>query len=241
MKSRDLARGLAPPLARDRLLPHRFVARQPGGRGEREAISMPATDAVQRAQAGDGTGDADFALLQVVEARRPACPPAASAARRSCGPCWGARRPRSARCALASARRRHPARTAAPAGNIRGLPGPALATQPGSPATIRQKMRFARPRRLKARISSLTQRDFAGLRRTDDDLEVPTARAPRVSVSPRLVAVASSSRSRKIGRNRAGTGPECGDSVPTRRFGNAIGLEALVQPATPISRRYGCS
>ena len=40
----------------------------------------------------------------------------------------------------------------------------------------------------------------------------------RVSVSPRLVAVASSSRSRNTGAKRAGTGPY-GVSRPTSRFG----------------------
>ena len=94
---------------------------------------------------------------------------------------------------------------------------PGTSEAPGSPPTSRQKMRRSRPSRLKVRISSLTHRDFAaaGEQMTIWNCD---SRSARVSVSPRLVAEASSSRSRKIGAKRAGISP-CSPVVPTRRFG----------------------
>ncbi len=92
-----------------------------------------------------------------------------------------------------------------------------LADAPGSPPTISAKMRCSRPSRLKVRISSLTHFDAAafGEQMTIWNADCCSA---RVSVSPRLVAVASSSRSRNTGAKRSGTGPYS-VSRPTRCFG----------------------
>ena len=88
------------------------------------------------------------------------------------------------------------------------------AEAPGSPAMIRQKTRSSRPSRLKVRISSLTQRDRAAV---GEQITICAADccSASVSLSPRLVAEASSSRSRNTGARRSGMGPNA-VSRPTR-------------------------
>ena len=107
-----------------------------------------------------------------------------------------------------------------------------LADAPGSPSTMRAKIRFDLPSRLKVLISSLTQRDFADLREQMTSWHADCSSAA-VRMSPRFVAVASSSRSRKTGASRWGTGPNS-VSRPTSRSGQPVGFERLVQPLRPL-------
>jgi hypothetical protein len=71
---------------------------------------------------------------------------------------------------------------------------------------MKQKIRSSRPRRLNARISSFTQRERAALGEQITIWQTDLFRASLMD-APRSVALASSSRSRKIGASRFGTEP----------------------------------
>ena len=119
------------------------------------------------------------------------------------------------------------------AGSTPGRRSPRHADAPGSPATIRQKMRCSRPRRLKARISSFTQRDFAaaGEQMTiwnADCSQRPRQRLAEIGRGRQLVAVPEHGRESRRERDR--TAVSLADEV----LRHAVSLEAPVQPLGPL-------
>src|SRR6185312_16335735 len=105
----------------------------------------------------------------------------------------------------------------------------------GSPSTIRQKMRSARPMRLYASTSSFTQREVAAAGEQITIWFSDWASAS-LTLRPRSVALASSSRSRKTGFSRRGMVP-CVVVVPTNRDGTLYVSSALCsQSAHALSR-----